>query len=158
MAYRQLLLAILVFGISNAFGQSAWDAYTPSTFASIIDQSRTDVEAADIYFSANSFPSRVRVIWTGKVRTIDTERKAFISQFFKFIRRPEGEAIFQKEVLVLEHNQEHWLPIQESLIAYLYKEVPAGEPILVFSMWMGAAKTARGHEWIFGVNEFNAIK
>ena len=158
MRIAALLVAVLsALGPADARAQSNWDRYRPSTFASIVEQHKASVEGSGDSYSTQPFPSRVRVTWTGQIRAIDGERKTFLARYFTMIRRNDLAAFFQREVLVREGERALWVPIQEGLVAHLEKEVAPGKNVLVFATWMGAIKTLLGHEWIFGINEFERI-
>lgn len=47
--------------------------------------------------------------------------------------------ILQHEVLLIENEQEYWIPVQEPLIPFMEDELTINEPIIVFIIWVGTS-------------------
>jgi hypothetical protein len=155
-------LAIIGLTLTMQFAlaeeESTWDAYVPRTIGAVISQHESDAAKTDRYFTSDSFPSRTQVMFLGKKRSLPKERALFLDQYFKTVKQPEFRKLFKFEVLVREGSQEHWLPIQTDIISAFMDEVKPAGKVEVFVTWFGATRIGGKLEWIFTINEFQAME
>jgi len=139
--------------------QEQWDAYQSRTLGQIVKLHALELgeSRAQVTFllTAESFPSKVRVVYTGKSREITPRRREVISEWAK-ARKVSKEVVdlFEHELLFVEGSKEYWIPVQEQLIPYLRRDVKTGETVELLVIWIGARKEMRQVEWVFLVNEF----
>jgi len=149
-----LALVAIPSSIAVSAEDSTWDAYVVRTLASVITQHESDASKTDRYFTSDNFPTRTKVVFTGKQRSVSKERSTFLDQYFKSVKQPEFRKLFKSEILVKEGEQAHWLPAQADLIPAILEEVkPQGE-FEIFVTWLGAVRVNGKLEWIFTINEF----
>jgi hypothetical protein len=165
MGYRLLplvLMTILLAGTGLAYGQGFdYDAYEPRTLAEMIkkydgEDLRDMGKAKDgsMIFGA-SFPSQVKVIYTGSSRKIPAERKSFIEAWVKTHEMPpEIAQLFETEHLFIENSVQYWLPVQKQVASYFDKELKKGEQVTLFAVITGGKKIDGKWDWIVLVNEF----
>jgi hypothetical protein len=155
-------LVLVLMGLSSLFSaetkDSTWDAYVARTLGSIIKQHQSDAAKSDNYFTADSLPSRVKVTYLGKQRSLPKERAAFLDKYFLSKKQAEFRKLFKSEVLVREAEHEYWLSIQTDLIGHLQEEVNPGAEVELFITWLGAVQEAGRLEWIFAINEFQPVQ
>ena len=158
-----LSVIVMVFALfashAPARGQSSWDTYKPRKLQDIVkqhsDSKLIEGENTNLIFTGDNFPSRVKVIYTGKTRKITEKRKEHIDGWVKsYGLKPEIAAMFETELLFIEDSVEYWLPVQKQVIPYFEKELKAGETVTLFTVWIGAKKISAQWDWIFLVNEF----
>ena len=138
--------------------QEDWDKYKPRTLDEIINQHSKDAPSAKGFlFTGDLFPSRVKVLYTAQQRPLNKERKHFISQFFKSVNRLELAELFTSEFLFKEGSVQYWLPVQEQLIEHFKRELKNGDKTVLFVNWIGAYNSNGKVDWIFIVNEFEAL-
>src|SRR5262245_48894292 len=154
-----LCLALLTLTTVSANAQDDWGKYEPRTLNQIIEEhSKAAVdEKAQIHllFSAELFPSRVKVTYTGEVRKISATRKQFIADWAKTRQLSKDlVALFDEELLFKEGKVEYWLPVQQQVIPYFQKELKVGDSVELYLIWIGARRELGVTDWIFLVNEF----
>jgi hypothetical protein len=162
MYYKQFLAAltcVLLAGNALVYSQDNWGAYKPRTIGEVIKQHSNPQFLAhgdgSVHFSGDSFPSRVKVTYTGSSRDISARRKKHISAWVKTNgRNPEIANLFETELLFKEGDAEYWLPVQKQVIPYFAEELKKGDQVTVFTIWVGAYKEASKWDWVFLVNEF----
>jgi hypothetical protein len=137
---------------------STWDRYVPRTFKSIIDQHLDSARNVDQLYTGDDFASRITVIYTGQKRPLAGKRSDFLVKVFaKTWHQPELVKLFKSEILVREGGAELWVPLQESLLPSLSAEVAAGGQVMLFATWLGAFRQGDKIEWVFTINEFEAV-
>ena len=141
-----------------AQAEDGWGAYQPRTLDQIIKQhSRTvaDTQArVDLFFTAELFPSRVKVTYTGQIRKIAATRKEFIARWATTRNAQQLSALFEEELLFKEGAVDYWLPVQKQVIPYFKEELKPGDPVELLLIWIGARSESKVADWIFLVNEF----
>jgi hypothetical protein len=165
MNVNRLLKVIAAFGllalgssVGRSSEESTWDAYVERTLAAVIKQHESDASKTDRYFTSDNFPSRAKVVFLGKQRSVPKERSSFLDQYFKSVKQPEFRKLFKSEVLVKEGDQEHWLPVQTELLPAILEEVKPEAEFEVFVTWLGAVRVSGKLEWIFTINEFQVAE
>jgi hypothetical protein len=141
--------------------EDRWKKYESRTLQSILDSEAEGLDAsgANVYLSADSFPSRVKLAYLEKSRPLPDEKKRLLEEWARMWkgRVPADTAeVFQTEVLFGEGSQEHWIAVQKKLLSPLAKEAKAGQVMTTYLMLMGAIKVDGHWEWLFAINEFDA--
>lgn len=140
-----LLGALSVTLTTKIAAQQQWETYQPRTLRQIIKEHVSEVADGRgrviFLLTAESFPSKVKAVYTGKSRAISSKRLELISEWAK-ARKVDKEIVelFKQELLFLEGSEEHWLPAQQSLIPYFRREIQTGESVELFVVWIGARK------------------
>lgn len=148
-----LAIALAAVGVASA---GNWDSYVPRKISDVIDANADIVSSEDDYlFTANNFPTKAVVHYLGEVRAIPERRSDFIARYLGKMRgHPEWVELYKHEVLCAEGGTEYWLPIQESVLEYFRKEVPANATTYVYAIWIGVIRVDNRTDWLFLVNEF----
>ena len=144
---------------NTGFIQKDWDNYLVRTLKQVITQhEKLVLESNGYVFSADTFPSRVDVIYTGKVRKVSAERKKFIVEYFKSRGLEEDiPNLFESELLFKAESVEYWLPVQKQVVPYFSEELKERDKVNLFVIWIGAINKNGSVDWIFLVNEFSTI-
>jgi len=159
-------LCLTLFLMTNyALAQDSWEKYRPRTLDQIIQQHAPErlkapglEKAAVSIISSDSFPSRVKVIYTGESRIVSAKRKELIVDWVKSFRhKPEIADLFESELLFKEGSVEYWLPVQKQVIPYFAQEVKKGGEVTLLLVWVGVRREPEQTDWVFLVNEFEAI-
>jgi hypothetical protein len=160
------LLCSLVFSIYSS-GQDQdkenhWDEYQPRTTESIIQIHSEDIHDLDwntekkaMLLTGDNFPSRTVLVYTGKSRPLPAEKQRLLSAWRLMLKSeapPDDE--FKTEVLFREGKKDHWIAVQKVLLEALPKEVKPGKEVTGYIVWIGAIKTRRDWQWLFGMNDF----
>lgn len=159
-----LIACVLILALFATIcsAQDQWDKYQPRTLKELIDLNKEFLAGTDSkvhFLFGDSFPSRVKVVYTGKSRALTKERIEVIDGWSKSRKVPkEIVDLFEKEVLFVENSVEHWLPVQKQVLAYFEEELKPGQKVELFVMWIGARKEQDKVDWVFVVNEFQAEK
>jgi hypothetical protein len=134
-----------------------FERYKPRTLGEII-KAHSDsqlLKQSDVLLTGDTFPSRVKVVYTGSSRKITPARKQHLDMLVgSFKVDPKVISMYETEMLFIEGTDEHWLPVQERLIPFFEKELKKGEALVLYAEWVGAKKLGGKWEWIFIVNEF----
>src|ERR1700752_327555 len=159
----KLKIAIISFLMLINFdaiaAQDTWGAYQPRKLRQIIELNSSQLSdtKSEISFllTADSFPSRVRVIYGGKSRTLTPETVKVIREWAKARKvDPDIVHLFEKELLFVEDSVEYWLPVQKQLVENFAHDWKAGEEVELFIIWIGAIKNSGKERWVFLVYEF----
>lgn len=155
-AIVSLFLAVSPVGTTVA-EEFPYDLYVPTTVGELIESGDEDavnsgipVEKRRLWLPAVRHSSVVE--YTGKSRELLESHREFLNNLHQSIPSisKEGVGLYTKEILVKEGDREVWMLIQGSVFPYLEKEVKVGWEINVYYYWFGAL----GHDYIFGINEF----
>jgi Tfp pilus assembly protein PilF len=157
-------LCLALFLMTNyALAQDSWESYKPGTIKQIIQQHEPELvtergQAKTVsIISADSFPSRVKVIYTGESRIVSAKKKELIVDWvISFRYKPETADLFESELLFKEGSVEHWLPVQKPVIPYFAQELKKGDEVTLLLVWAGARRDPEQTDWVFLVNEFEA--
>jgi hypothetical protein len=160
-----LLLTIFIAQPPPAptFQQSSWEDYERRTLQSIIDMHREGLRELGKHkdpslISAKSFPSQIKLGYTGKSRPLAGKRRELVDTWQKTLKGsvpPNLVELFGTEMLFKEGQKEHWILVQKPLVSFLAKEVKPGQIIDTYIIWMGAIKDGDEWEWLFAMNEFD---
>jgi hypothetical protein len=162
-----LMLAVVANHLSPQ-DEDPWKKYQPRTLHEIIKLHATKVfdnpeilmnfsDGSTAVLTRDSFPSKVKVTYTGRSRNIPAKRKELLKDWLITTYGPDSKAylkLFDTEVLFTEAGVEYWLPIQSQLIESLNEELKKGEIIFIYVAWVGARKESDKIDWVFVVNEF----
>jgi hypothetical protein len=165
MLFLLLLALPAASSLSQQGDQSKWDKYQPRTIRSVMDANQASLAEFDsdtgdnnkkMVLSANSFPSRVTLIFTGKSRPLQGKRVELLENWKKMLKITDDLAgVFSTEMLFRESDKEYWIAVQKPLLDPLPKEVFIGKPFTAYIVWMGAIKDGDHWEWLFAMNEFD---
>jgi hypothetical protein len=161
------LTLFVVLIASQVFAQDFdYDKYKPRTLKEITtvlaeasfkapDVLITDAKGGSIILSRDTFPSRVKGVYTGSSRKVSDKKKEVIAAWLRVYGKPmEYLDLFESEYLFTEDSQEYWLPVQKQVASYFEKELQKGGKVTLFTAWVGARKEPDGVEHVFLVNEF----
>ena len=168
----QSLLFILFLSL-NLFAQTNFHLYPIRSIAEVIALNPAEQsEKADIVISANPFPSKTSVIYTGKSRPVGEDTKNFISLWVETRNvPPENAKMLVEEFLFIENGKEYWMPVHIKTAPKLKNELKAGDDIIIYYFFLGgynpkklqekrivkdtSEKTTKDKiEWIFAVEIF----
>jgi len=136
-----------------------YERYKPRTLSEIIrehsDPKVLQQKEGSMILTGNTVPSKVRVIYGGEARKISTGKKQHLDMLVtSFNVDPKVIDQYGTEMLFIEGEDEHWLPVQARLIPFFEKEMKKGEEVILYAEWVGAKKISSKWEWIFIVQEF----
>jgi hypothetical protein len=176
-SFGALVLAfILLTIVVNA--QSDWDTYPSRGIAELIEQEQQLVHKSpksDMVISAQPFPSKTVVTYTGAKRDIDDLGRFFIKMWAESRGLPAANAdMLMEEVLLKEKDKSYWVPVIKTLTPFLQKELQPGDEIAIYYFYLGGfnpktlrdkqqvkAKAANNEEnairWIFALEEFQKV-
>jgi hypothetical protein len=151
--------------LSQKDDQSKWDKYQPRTIQSIMDAHQAVLIESDanapnkdtqVALTADSFPSRVTLVFLGKSRSLHGKRAVLVDYWGKMLKiNDDLVSVFGTEMLFKEGEKEFWIAVQKPLLDFLPKEVAIGKPFTAYIIWMGAIKDGDHWEWLFAMNEFD---
>ena len=167
LALCPLALVVLTSFISTQ-DLDPWKKYQPRTLDQIIKNHAAKVlddpdilmnfpDGSTAVLTRDSFPSRVKVTYTGQSRSISPKRKEIISNWFTVTypdRRDEYFKLLDTEFLFTETLIEYWMPVQNPLIQPLQEELKKGDDVTLYVAWVGARKESGKVDWVFLVNGF----
>jgi hypothetical protein len=136
-----------------------YERYRPRTLSEIIRE-HSDPEVlqkneGSMILTGDTFPSKVRVIYTGESRKISPAKKQHLDMLVKSFNVDQKVIDrYGTELLFKEGEDEHWLPVQADLHAFFQKELNKGEEVILYAEWVGAKKAGGKWEWVFIVQEF----
>jgi hypothetical protein len=172
-----ILILILAFAAAS-FAQNDWHTYPVRSIAELIEAtSGGPSQKADLIISANPFPSKTKVTYTGNSRPIGKRTKDFIKLWTETRNVPASNAdMMAEEFLFRERGKEYWIPVVKTVVPFLGKELKEGDEVVIYYFFLGgydeaklirkdstlskqekkdAASAASGKvEWIFAVEEF----
>lgn len=161
-----LLCAVSPLGIASQQATSPWDDYIPRTLQSIIEAHRDVLSQPtragsnpdkQVALSADSFPSKVNLIFTGQSRPLSDAHAKLLENWSKMLRiNDDLTAAFGTEMLFKEGAQEFWMPVQGSLVNDMSTEVKAGRSFTAYVVWVGAVKANNQWDWVFALNAYDS--
>lgn len=173
-----LVCAALVTQGASARAQSDWDTYPARTIERLVrDHSGEQYRKADLMVSADPFPSKTVVTYTGKHRPVGEYKKYFIRVWVETRNVPASNAdVLAEEYLFKEGDREYWLPVHKQLVPFFEKELKPGDEITAFFFFLGgynektliekdaskdkkakekaSAGVEDGTDWVFALEEF----
>ncbi len=155
-------LCIALFLMTNhALAQDSWERYKPRTLNQIIQQHAPELvkvrglEKVVSIISSDSFPSRVKAIYTGESRSVSAKKKELIFNWVKsFGYRLEIADLFESELSFKEGSVEYWLPVQKQVSPYFAQELKKGDEVTLLLIWVGVRRESEQTDWVFLVNDF----
>lgn len=148
-------------GKPNAGGNEGtlrgYERYVPRTLREIIDQHSNSKELgkSTIVLTGDTFPSKVKVTYSGISRPLPPERKKHLELLItSFNVDPSTIAKYETELLFKEGSQEHWVPVVKELVPFFEKELKKDDEVILYAEWVGANKFSGKWDWVFIVNEF----
>lgn len=160
-----IIAAICLLGMTeNVCSQDAqnhWARYEPRTLQSIIDTNRDlakklDSDKKAMLLTGDNFPSQVKLTYLGDSRPLPAEQKELLDGWRKGFQKSVPDDAFTTQVRFAEGSHEYWILVQKPLLDALPKEVPKGQSLKAYVMWVGAIKVENKLEWLFAINEFDA--
>jgi len=172
-----IFFLIFAFAISS-FAQNDWNTYPVRSIADIVEEHSGEAsQKADLIISAKPFPSKTKVIYTGKSRPVGKRTKDFIKLWTQTRNVPASNAdMLAEEFLFREQDKDYWIPVIKTLVPFFGKELKEGDEIIIYYFFLGgydeakliekdtslknekiknAASKDKGKiEWIFAVEEF----
>ncbi len=138
-----------------------YQRYRPRTLIEIIrDHSNPKLlkgNQGSMILTGDTFPSKVRVIFTGQTRSILSAKKQHLEMLVtSFNVDPKVIGRYGTEMLFLEGEDEHWLPVQAGLISFFEKELKKGEQVTLYAEWVGAKKTGTNGIGSFSCKSFRS--
>lgn len=167
-----LTLVSLTFGIS---AQSDWNTYPVRAISELVQQEEVlgkETPKSDIVISAQPFPSKTVVIYTGTKRPVDGLTKSFIRLWAQAKNLPaENADQLVEEYLFREGTTEYWIPVVKSIAPFFEKELKPDDQIIIYYFYLGGFNPKSLNEkstskikissdlpdafrWIFTVEEF----
>ena len=155
-------LCIALFLMTNhALAQDSWERYKPRTLNQIIQQHAPELvkvrglEKVVSIISSDTFPSRVKAIYTGESRSVSAKKKELIFYWIKsFGYRLEIADLFESELSFKEGSVEYWLPVQKQVSPYFAQELKKGDEVTLLLIWVGVRRESEQTDWVFLVNDF----
>jgi len=172
------LFAVILLSIPLVLcirAQSDWDTYAPRGISALIEQEQRLVNnspKSDLVISAQPFPAKTVVTYSGSKRPIDELTKFFIKMWAQSRNLPaENANMLAEEGLFKEKEREYWIPILRSIAPYVEKELKPGDEIEIYYFYLGGFNPKGLREkdksfalspsnekdtirWIFAVEEF----
>jgi hypothetical protein len=162
-----MLLILLCFSTAGAQG-FPWEDFERHTLQELVkineaenaDDLKRYPDKGQFVFRGNIMPSVVRVIYTGKSKSIANERKKFIELWAgTYSQTPNYARLFQQEFLFKEGVDEYWLPVQGPVAKYFDVELKKDDTVDVYLIRPGGLRIkGKESEWIFLVEEFQKPK
>jgi hypothetical protein len=107
--------------------------------------------------SAESFPSKVTLVYLGKSRPLEGRRAELVEGWKKMLKITDDVvSVFGTEMLFKEGDREFWIAVQKPLIESMTREIAVGKPFTAYVIWMGAIKSEKHWEWLFAMNAFDS--
>jgi len=151
------VLVLLLPPVARVGAQSSWDRYQPRTLASIIAQHQDLVDttrrsALSFSVTAQTFPTRTDVVFTGQTRPIPADHRTVLRGWARMmgidttrVDDYEEEWEFAEDALIL------WMPVQAETAASMRSSVRAGAKLTVWAQWFGTATRDGQTNWVFPV-------
>ena len=132
----------------SSLAQDSWERYKPRTLNQIIKQHAPELvkvrglEKVVSIISSDTFPSRVKAIYTGESRSISAKKKELIFYWVKsFGYRLEIADLFESELSFKEGSVEYWLPVQKQVSPYFAQELKKGDEVTLLLIWVGVRES-----------------
>lgn len=141
---------------------AGWNDYTPATLSDITSKhakylSNRKVPRGTVVINlhAGGEPFRSMVLFLGKVRKMQRDRRSLIEMWGKSSGMDTAKLAktYKKEIKVSESGKTYWLPVQEILVSYLKRDVKKNGKVMLFMVYIGT----KGKTPIILVNEFRAF-
>ena len=169
-----LFLSLVVLTVGPR-AQSDWHTYPARSIDELVRAHSGEASRkADLIVSADPFPSKTLVTYTGRHRPVGEYAKYFIGLWGQTRNLPpENAALLQEEYLFREKCKEYWMPVHKLLAPHFERELKEGDEITVYYFFLGGYNEKRLREkkidktkgdapgkledrveWVFAVEEF----
>jgi len=162
MRHNSIVAAVLVIALSvTAFGQSDFDTYPARTVAELITMHSGEAShGADFVISADPFPSKSVVVFSGEHRPIDKKKKDFIGLWLETrgLEKERADMLLE-EYRFTEKGVDYWLPVVKPLAPFIEQELKQGDKIEIYFFFQGGygPKETEAKNWVFVVEEFRKV-
>lgn len=100
-------------------------------------------------------PSRVHVTYAGLTRKTPQLNKEVINQWARlYAGAPETYKLYEVDVRFKENGSRYWLTFKRNQLELFWKAIKKNQPIELFLIRMGSAKTTTGWEPVLLVEKF----
>jgi hypothetical protein len=156
-----VLLLVLLLGSNLAYGQESLgakpkkprtvDDYKARTLKEVTtngsDGESLGNKEETMIVHSDILPSRVRATYTGSLRPLPQIKKEVLRQWARlYAGFPEGYTVpYDTEMLFIENGAKYWLAVKKRTLRALEQEFKDDEPVDLFLIRVGAAKTS--DEW-----------
>jgi DNA-directed RNA polymerase subunit H (RpoH/RPB5) len=149
-----VLLAVSVF-VGPALAQNDFGNYPMRTMADLVRAHDVpEQKNADFIISADPFPSKTTVTFTGEHRPISKEKRDFILLWLETRNLPKSNADpLVKEYRFVEGDVSYWLPVVKQLEPFFDKELKKDDQIVLYYFFIGGF-SKKSREWVFVAEEF----
>jgi molybdopterin converting factor small subunit len=159
----------------NSYAQSDWNTYPVRPIADIIQTHSVEAsKKVDLIVSADPFPSKTVVTYTGRHRPVGEYTNYFISLWVQTRNvPPENANMLVEEYLFREKDKEYWMPVHKLLAPHFEKELKEGDEVTIYYFFLGGYNEKKLREkkkdktkedtagtiedkveWVFAVEEF----
>lgn len=132
------LLLLLVCCVT---GQDDWHTYPFRDLTTVIAGEQAlynKAEKADMVISAQPFPSKTRVTFAGKKRSVSEYGKSYIKLWNESRGMPASNAdLLLEEFLFLERGNEYWMPVVKGTAQAIEKDLRPGEEVIIYYFYLG---------------------
>ena len=161
-----------------ARAQSDWDTYPERAVGQLVrEHSGEEYQKSDLTISAQPFPSKTKLTYTGKHRPVGEYKKFLIRVWVESRNVPASNAdLLVEEYLFKEGDAEYWMPVHNQIVPFFEKELKPGDEVNAFFFFLGglnekkliekdtkkdkkekekaAVNVRDGMEWVFVLEEF----
>jgi hypothetical protein len=111
----------------------------------------------DLLTSGDQFATRATLVYTGESRQLAPQIRAFFALFFRVLYRTSDSLRYQHEERFIENGIDHWVPVQEPLIAEMGQELASGDSVTIFALYHGTYTAPDStNTRVIGVTEFES--
>jgi len=132
------LILLLAWGVA---AQSDWHTYPFRDLATVNagEEALYDkTQKADMVISAQPFPSKTRVTFTGKKRAVSEYGKSYIKLWNESRGMPASNVdLLLEEFLFLERGNEYWMPVVKGTAQAIGKDLRPGEEVIIYYFYLG---------------------
>jgi hypothetical protein len=114
-----------------------------------------DTSGVGIVMTAQDFPTRAVVTFTGEYRPVTARNREMIKYWQEAWGHPATAVdMFVHEMRVVEGGTGFWIPIQRNLRPFLEEEMSPGELMTLLTTFVGGDRTGSSIRCVFIGNEF----
>lgn len=144
-------ICVTLFVVAVSVGSSAqsdWHTYPVRSMAEIVRAHEGDAaNKAELIVSADPFPSKTDVTYTGKRRPVNEYTKFFIGVWAETRNLPaQNTAMLAEEYLFKANDREYWMPVDKRLVPYFEKDLKEGDTITIYYFFIGGYHEKRLRE------------
>jgi hypothetical protein len=149
------LVASCALLTETAQAQTA-NPFRPGRLADIVARHRADMlddvpaDGLELVFAGNTEPTEVEAHFAGQARPLSASRHEFITAWAQSQGLdPRWAAAFTEEWLFRADSGQYWLAVQGMTAESMRPVVRAGDPITLYTRWLGARVERGEPQWIF---------